>query len=148
MINDPEVRYQEMLTKIQERGKRLTSHRIALLSLISVSDGHPSAMQLYEKLRIQFPTISLATIYKTIALLKEKGEVLEIDLPSDNHYDGNKPYPHPHLICIQCNRIMDGEDMPALLTINKEITELYKFKVHSQQLIFYGVCEDCQITAD
>ncbi len=148
MINNPEQRYQEMLSKIQEKGKRLTSHRIALLNLISVSEGHPSAMQLYEKLRIRFPTISLATIYKTLALLKEKGEVLEIDLPSGNHYDGNKPYPHPHLICMRCNHIMDGEDVPALTAINQQIAEIYRFQVQSQQLIFYGVCADCLTPAD
>ena len=141
---DPEIRYQTMLAKIQEKGSRLTSHRIALLRLISISEGHPNASQLYDKLRVQFPSISLATIYKTIALLKDKGEVLEIDLPNDNHYDGNKPYPHPHLICIHCNQIMDGEDVPALQSINQEIAEKYGFQVQTQQLIFYGICSACQ----
>lgn len=140
---DPELRYQEMLSKIQEKGTRLTSHRLAFLRLISVSEGHPNATELYEKLRVQFPTISLATIYKTLALLKEKGEVWEIDLHNDNHYDGNKPYPHPHLICINCKRIMDGEDVPSLQTINEEIAEKYGFQVQKQQLIFYGVCSKC-----
>ena len=145
---DPELRYQTILAKIQEKGSRLTSHRIALLRLISVSEGHPSATQLYEKLRVQFPSISLSTIYKTLALLKDKGEVLEIDLPDDNRYDGNKPFPHPHLICIRCNRIMDGEDVPALLTINQQIADKYGFQVQSQQLIFYGVCSECQSSSD
>ena len=58
----------------------MTSHRLALLRLLAVSEGHPNATQLYQKLRLQFPTVSLATIYKTLALLKEEGEVLEIDL--------------------------------------------------------------------
>jgi len=80
---DPEIRYQSMLAKIKERGSRITSHRIALLRLISVSDGHPTAAQLYERVRVQFPTVSLVTIYKTLALLKENGEVLEIDLHTD-----------------------------------------------------------------
>ena len=145
---DPELRYWAMLSKIHEKGSRLTSHRIALLRLISVSEGHPSATQIYKQLRVQFPSISLATIYKTLALLKEKGEVLEIDLPIDNRYDGNNPFPHPHLICICCNRIMDGEEVPALLTINQQIADKYGFQVQSQQLIFYGVCSECQRTPE
>ncbi len=145
---DPELRYQTMLAKIQEKGTRLTSHRLAFLRLIAVSDGHPNALELFEKLRVQFPTISLATIYKTLALLKEKDEVLEIDLPTDNHYDGNKPYPHPHLICIQCKGIMDGEDVPSLQMINQEIAEKYGFQVQKQQLIFYGLCQNCQTVAE
>jgi Fur family transcriptional regulator, peroxide stress response regulator len=144
---DPELRYQTILAKIQEKGSRLTSHRIALLRLISVSEGHPSALELYEKLRVQFPSISLATIYKTLALLKDKGEVLEIDLPNENRYDGNKPFPHPHLICSQCKRIMDGGDVPAMQAINQQIADKYGFQVQSQQLIFYGICSDCQPTA-
>jgi Fur family transcriptional regulator, peroxide stress response regulator len=147
-MTDPELRYQTILARIQAKGSRLTSHRMALLRLISASEEHPSATQLYEKLRVQFPSISLATIYKTLALLKEKGELLEIDLPDGNHFDGNKPFPHPHLICIRCNRIMDGEDVPALLTLNQQIAEKYGFQVQSQQLIFYGVCSDCQPASD
>jgi Fur family transcriptional regulator, peroxide stress response regulator len=145
---DPELRYQAMISKIQERGSRLTSHRMALLHLIAASDGHPSAAQLYERLRAQFPSVSRATIYKTLVLLKDKGEVLELDLPSDNHYDGNKPFPHPHLICTRCNRIMDGDDVQALQGINQQIAEKYGFQVQRHQLIFYGLCPECQPPAD
>jgi Fur family peroxide stress response transcriptional regulator len=141
---DPELRYQTMLGKLQERGSRLTSHRLALLRLIAASEGHPSAIQLYEKLRVQFPTVSLATIYKTLALLKEEGEVLEIDLHNDSHYDGNKPYPHPHLICNRCGKIIDGDEALFFHTINQEIKEKYDFQVVQSQLLFYGVCRECQ----
>jgi Fur family transcriptional regulator, peroxide stress response regulator len=141
---DPELRYQAMLSKIQGKGSRLTSHRMALLRLIAVSEGHPNAAQLHQRLKMQFPSVSLATIYKTLALLKEKDEVLEIDLPDDNHYDGNKPYPHPHLICTRCNRIMDGDEVLALQNINQQIAEKYGFQVQRQHLIFYGICPECQ----
>lgn len=133
-----------MLSRIQERGCRLTSHRIVLLRLLAAAEDHPSAAQLHERLRIQFPTVSLATIYKTLALLKEEGQVLEIDLRSDSHYDGNKPYPHPHLICTRCNRIVDGDDVPALQSINQQIAEKYGFQVLHQHLVFYGICPECQ----
>lgn len=141
---DPEFRYQTMLNKLQERCCRMTSHRLALLRIMSVSEGHPNAAQLYEKLREQFPTISLATIYKTLLILKEDGQVFEIDLHNDSHYDGNKPYPHPHLICSKCGAILDGDDVSFLNAINHEIQEKYKFQVAQSQLLFYGVCQNCQ----
>ena len=62
-----------------------------------------------QKIKVQFPTMSQATVYKTLALLKEMNQVLEIDLRDDSHYDGNRPQPHPHLICMKCNKIVDGE---------------------------------------
>ena len=143
-MSDPELRYQTMLGKLQERGSRLTSHRLALLRLIATSEEHPSAIQLHEKLRVQFPTVSLATIYKTLTLLKEEEEVLEIDLHNDSHYDGNKPYPHPHLICNRCGKIIDGDETLFFHTINQEIKEKFDFQVIHSQLLFYGVCRECQ----
>ena len=143
-MSNIELRYQSLLEKLQGHGSRLTSHRLALLRLIAASENHPNAAQLYEKLCIQFPTISLATIYKTLALLKEKGEVLEIDLHNDSHYDGNKPYPHPHLICNHCGCIMDGDELNFFQTINQEIKDKYDFQVMQSQLVFFGLCHECK----
>jgi len=144
MKTDPELRYKALLSKLQERGSRLTSHRLALLRLLAVSEGHPNASQLYEKLRVQFPTVSLATIYKTLVLLKEEGEVLEIDLHDDSHYDGAKPYPHPHLICNRCGGIIDGDEAQSFSKFNEEIEEKYHFQITRPHLVFYGVCQNCR----
>jgi Fur family transcriptional regulator, peroxide stress response regulator len=143
-MTDPDLRYQTLLAILKERGSRLTSHRLALIRLLSSSEEHPNAMQLYESLRLQFPTISLATIYKTLALLKDEGQILEIDLHNDSHYDGNKPYPHPHLICTHCSRIFDGDEVAAIQKLNQEIQDRYNFQVSRHQLVFYGLCRDCQ----
>jgi Fur family peroxide stress response transcriptional regulator len=83
-----------LVTRFRERGHRLTPQRIALLRLIAASEGHPSAFGLYEQIKEQFPTTSLATVYKTLAVLKDMGEVLELGFSDDdNRYDGNRPYP-------------------------------------------------------
>jgi Fur family peroxide stress response transcriptional regulator len=111
--------------------------------LIAASDGHPSAGQLHTKIRRKFPTMSPATVYKTLSLLKEIGEVLEIDLRGDSHYDGNRPQPHPHLICIRCSRIVDGDaDLdPAVV---RKLEHVSGYKILRSQLSFYGLCPDCQ----
>ncbi len=143
-MTDPALRYQTMFDFVKQRGGRMTSHRIALLRLLAVSEGHPNASQIYEQLREQFPTISIATVYKTLALLKEEGQVLEIDLHNDSRYDGNKPYPHPHLICKQCGLIIDGDAVASLSAINQDIQEHYQFQVMQAQMVFYGLCRACQ----
>ena len=144
MKNDSDLRYQALVSKLQEHGSRLTSHRLALARLLSTSENHPNASQLYEKLRVQFPTVSLATIYKTLALLKEEGEVLEIDLHGDSHYDGAKPFPHPHLICENCGTILDGDEAQIIGKLHKEIEDKYGFQITRPQLNFYGLCSDCR----
>lgn len=147
-MTNPELRYQAILAKIQKRGGRLTSHRLALLRLLAASEGHPNAARLHELLRAQFPTISIATVYKTLAVLKEEGEVLEIELHNDRRYDGNKPHAHPHLVCTRCSRILDGDGLAALQDIEAQIARQYGFLVEREQVVFYGLCPDCQNTPE
>ena len=140
---DPEARFDELIIALKERDFRLTPQRVELVRLIASSEGHPSAAQLYARIKRQFPTMSPATVYKTLALLKDLGQVLEIDLRDDSHYDGNRPYPHPHLICVQCNKIIDGEadfDPSAI----RKLEQASGYKILRSQVSFYGLCPNCK----
>jgi Fur family peroxide stress response transcriptional regulator len=141
---DPEVRLQEMVLKLQDRGLRITPQRLAILRALAFSDGHPSVEQIYEKVRADFPTTSLATVYKNIALLKELGEALELGFADgSNRYDGNRPYPHPHLVCIRCKKIIDP-DLPSLVDLTAQLSKETGFSVVSHRLDFFGLCSACQ----
>ena len=143
-MKDPEVRFQELVTKLRERNCRLTPQRIALLRLLASSDDHPSASNLYEKIQEQFPTTSPATVYKTLALLKDMGEVFEMDVGGGhNRYDGNDPTPHPHLICVSCNTITDLE-LDVRQDLVQDVAGRYGYQIISHRLDFFGVCPKCQ----
>ena len=77
---DSDARLQELVRVLRDRGYRLTPQRMAVLSILSASEGHPSVQQIYNQVREDFPMTSLGTIYKTVTLLREMGEVLELDL--------------------------------------------------------------------
>ena len=143
-MTDPQARFEQLIAKLRTSEYRLTPQRVELIRLIATSEGHPSASELYNQIKNQFPTMSLATVYKTLDLLKELGEVLEIGLRDDSHYDGNKPYPHPHLICVKCQKIMDGELELAVKNIVQEVEQSFGFQILKHQLDFYGLCPDCQ----
>ncbi len=138
-----DVRFNQLIASLKERDFRLTPQRIELVRLIAISEGHPSANQLYERIKEKFPTMSRATVYKTLALLKEVNQVFEIDLREDSHYDGNRPEPHPHLICMKCNQIVDGE-----LSLNEEIIKNLEQKsgytILRPQISLYGLCPNCK----
>jgi Fur family peroxide stress response transcriptional regulator len=143
-VADPDVRLQELTRKLRDSGHRVTPQRMAVLKILAVSNGHPSAQQIYDQVRIDFPMTSLATIYKTLSLLKSMGEVLELGFSDDgNRFDGNKPYPHPHLVCIKCKNIIDPE-IPALEMLPQELAESTGFQIKSHRLDFYGICPRCQ----
>lgn len=141
-MTNPDVRFDELIAALKECNYRLTPQRVELVRLIAVSEGHPSANQFYEKIQKKFPTISQSTVYKTLALLKEMNQVYEIDLREDSHYDGNRPQPHPHLICMKCNKIVDGEvslDMEAI----RKVEQASGFTILRPQITLYGYCPDC-----
>ena len=140
---DNQDRFERLISRLKESDYRLTPQRVELIRLITTSNDHPSASRLYNQIKTQFPTMSLATVYKTLDLLKELGEVLEIDLRDDSHYDGNRPEPHPHLICIKCNKIIDADvSLDEKSLRNLERTSGYK--VLRPQISLYGLCLDCK----
>lgn len=137
-------RFEQMVEKLKHRDHRITPQRLAILRILSTSDRHPSAEMIYNQIKKDFPVTSFATVYKTIALAKELGEVLELEFSHDsNRYDGNKPYPHPHLICTRCKLIIDP-DLETVTYLENEIIKETGFKVTNHRLDFFGLCPDCQ----
>jgi Fur family peroxide stress response transcriptional regulator len=133
-----------MVGVLKGNGCRLTPQRLAMLRILSKSEGHPSAEQIYEQIKADYPTTSQATIYKTLSLLKSMGEVFEVTLASEgSRYDGNKPYPHPHVICTKCARIVDPE-FGDLAGISQEIARQTGYQITHEQLNFFGLCPQCQ----
>jgi len=134
----------QMLSKLKGHDFRITPQRLAVLNVLAASDGHPSVERIYDMVRVQFPTTSIATIYKTVALLKQENEVLEISFPDgSNRYDGNKPYPHPHLICMRCKKIIDP-DLSSLEDLAKEVARETGFQIATHRVDFFGLCRECQ----
>lgn len=141
---EPERRIDEMLLKLKERDFRITPQRLAILKILATSEGHPSVDDIYREVKAEFPTTSLATVYKTIALLKEINEVLELSFPGgSNRYDGNNPVPHPHAICVKCKKIMDPELM-NIDALTEEMSRKTGYKIFYHELEFFGLCPECQ----
>jgi Fur family peroxide stress response transcriptional regulator len=141
---DPQSRLDQMLAKLKTRDFRITPQRLAILKILASSDGHPSVEQIYEQVKLIFATTSLATIYKTVIMLKQLNEVLELGFPGgSNRYDGNKPYPHPHIICIRCKRITDL-DLGSMAQLAAEAAQKTGYQIMEYRLDFFGICPKCQ----
>jgi Fur family peroxide stress response transcriptional regulator len=141
---DPQARLDEMVARLREQGHRLTPQRMAALKVLATSEEHPSVEQIYERVKADFPMISLATVYKTVTLLKDMGEVLELGFSDgSNRYDGNRPYPHPHLICTECRNIVDSE-IAILSELPQEVARRTGYRIVSHRLDFFGICPQCQ----
>ena len=143
-MTNPEIRLQKMVQALRENQYRITPQRLAILKILAESKGHPSVESIFEQVRPDFPTTSLATVYKNIAVLKDLNEVLELGFSDDsNRYDGNKPYDHPHVVCTVCKKILDP-DIAALKDMTQELVQETGFAITRHRLDFFGICPQCQ----
>ena len=142
-LADDKTRFDVIIRKLRDDGHKITPQRLAIAKILAKSEGHPSVENIHGQIKKDFPTMSLATVYRNILLVKSLGEVLEIGFPDgSNRYDGNRPYPHPHVICVKCKKIIDP-DLDSLDEMKKEVAEETNFKILNHRLDFFGICSDC-----
>ncbi|MFZ7125610.1 MAG: Fur family transcriptional regulator [Desulfobacterales bacterium] len=137
-------RVRQIVDTLKANGHRVTPQRLAILKEFADSRLHPGVETVYAAVKPNFPTTSLATVYKTVALLKALGEAMEIGFgDGGNRYDVRLPEPHPHLICVECRRIIDS-DLESLSHMTERLAGKTGFRILSHRVDFYGICPDCQ----
>jgi len=143
-VQNSAERLEKMIHKLRDHDHRITPQRLAILKVLAASEGHPSVEQIYARVKTDFPTTSLATIYKNVSLMKSLGEVLELGFSDDsNRYDGNNLYPHPHLVCTHCKKIIDP-DLSMLPGLTRELVQETGFRILNHRMDFFGICPECQ----
>lgn len=121
--------------------ERITCQKKIILDYLKSVKTHPTAKEVFEAVRKKLPRVSLATVYRILKNLKEKGEILEI--PQDVfHFDGDIS-PHAHFICQRCKKIFDIFNECQKCQIIKE-QKLKVGKIKSYQIYFYGLCKNCK----
>jgi Fur family peroxide stress response transcriptional regulator len=143
-MSEQQSRLQELVDRLRDEGRRLTPQRMAVLAILAESDAHPSAQEIYQQVHTEFPMTSLATVYKTIALLKEMGQVLELGcVENGSRYDGRQPYPHPHLVCMRCCSVTDW-DVGRVGDWADQVGEQSGYQMVGHRLELFGICPKCQ----
>lgn len=127
----------------KEKKLKLTPQRLAVYNYLINTTAHPSADTIYTDIHVQYPTMSLATVYKALKTLVEVGLIQEINVGEGNfRYDANS-LPHPHLQCLKCGKVDDIMDF-TLDDLNASAQTHTDYKIVSSKVYFYGYCKDCQ----
>ena len=143
-ISGFEARLSEMKTALQTKGVSITPRRSKLLEVLLASETHPTVSEIHEGVKAYFPRTSLATIYNTIELLKETGQILEIEFSgASNRYDGRRPDSHAHLVCLNCEKI-DDMDAVELEEPLEAVSNATGYQIIRSRTDFYGICPNCQ----
>ncbi len=121
----------------------LTHQRLAVYEELSARRDHPSAESLYESLKKAYPSLSLATVYKTLQTLHEMGMVARVDSPTAQaRYDAITDT-HHHAVCAACGKIEDLFD-PRLDRL--PAPKAGGFKIEGHSVHFHGLCAKCAKT--
>ncbi len=129
---------------IRARGMRATRQRQLVLDVLQDIPGHLDAEAIHDEVKAIDPRISLATVYRTLALLKSLGLVAEHSLGEDHgHFEAAPTAPHYHFTCLKCKRVIEFE-APAVKEIVRGLTEREGLQVTETHLTLNGYCRECR----
>lgn len=140
-------KFKEML---KEKGLKVTNQRLVVLQVLAEhNDRHMTAEDIYDLVRIDYPEIGIATVYRTVQLLLDMQLVDRIELNDGcvryevgHQFSGDSKHYHHHLICKSCGKIIPFDD-DLLEELEKHIEETLGFHVLDHELKVYGKCKEC-----
>lgn len=141
----------KIVSMLGENGRRLTTQkRLVLKILFEHNKEHLTVEKLYEYAKKESSHISIATVYKTVSVLEDENILRKIRIDDKcscyELVDPDKPDEHPHCICRKCGKtigIMDNSIIRMLNTCEQSIKERYHFQIDMQDILYYGLCEEC-----
>jgi Fur family peroxide stress response transcriptional regulator len=134
-----------MVDDLREVGLRITPQRLAILKTFAGDTSHPTAQELFERLRPEFPSMSFATVYKTLDALARTGLSGTVRIGTAARFDPNTE-PHHHLVCEACGAVLDlpVRSLNAGRAATRRIARVAPgFSIRSVERIYRGTCERC-----
>lgn len=128
---------------LRRMGKRVTPQRVIILEAMREAGGHLDADEIYRLARRKAPRLSLSTVYRTLAVLKEAGVVEELHLGEEHHHYEIKGEGHHHLICRGCGKVVEFE-CPFSEELIRDLSKEYNFEITGIHLVLMGYCAQCR----
>ena len=126
-----------------ERNSKQYAKRSAILTCLRNTHTHPSSESVHQLLQAEHPDISLATVYRNLALFKSQGIIQSLGtVDGIERFDANTA-PHVHFICTSCHAILDLPQIDVPQQLRGMVEQQCGGKVSECQLSFTGVCQSC-----
>ena len=133
----------DIISVFKDKKLKLTPQRLAVFQYLTSTNEHPSAEVIYKALQPTYPTMSLATVYKTLNTLVEIGLIQELNVGEGNfRYDATITE-HGHIQCLECGKVDDLYEVD-FSNLNSLVESSSNYKIKYNKLFFYGVCSNCQ----
>ena len=140
---DVDARIQEFCILCKEHDLKVTHQRIEIYRALLESEDHPTAEDIYNRIRDKIPMVSVDTIYRTLALFEDHKLISRVQCLSDKgRFDKNLDK-HHHFICVQCKTVFDFY-WPEFEKISIPKSAKEYGKVFNEKVELLGVCNECQ----
>lgn len=138
----------EMVTRVlRDNGFKVTPQRLAVYEALNSTTSHPNAEMLYQMLQPDYPTMSLATVYKTMDIFAELGLVQVLNVGEDSYRYDAEISAHSHIRCVDCNRVDDVFEVQDEALMDSVRTKS-GYSLTGRQLYFFGRCPACRKLAE
>jgi len=124
---------------------KTTKQKEAILSAVRAMHNHPTADEIYSRLRIEHPQISLGTVYRNLNNFAQEGEILKIPIMGGKDRFDFKTDAHEHMLCDNCNKVFDVE---VDVEIKLAETGANDPRLNGYTLVLHGLCPDCSSAKD
>ena len=143
-----DINIDDIKEKLKKKGYKLTTQRRAILdSIVSNRGNHLSSEEIYDIVKLKYPEIGLATVYRTLQLLEQINVISKVNFDDGcSRYELNtnsKDHHHHHLICLGCGKVMEVK-LDLLENLEHEIEKEGKFKIVDHNVKFFGYCSKCK----
>jgi Fur family ferric uptake transcriptional regulator len=133
---------------LNRAGKRLTAQRRLILEVLKEGEGHLDAEMVHDRVKARDPRISLATVYRTLAVFQEMGLVEQHRLGEDHsHYEEARGGPHYHFTCLGCGDVIEFE-APEVTRVARRLGKEKSVQITEAHLSLAGYCARCQSKAE
>jgi len=123
-------------------GQRHTRQRDRIFQVIRDAQGPLTVPEIHDRAQQQIPGLGIATVYRTLNLLQEGGQVSTVILPSgETRYEMSDLGHHHHFQCRVCQEVFDFDACPVSVPDGSALGA--GFTVESHELTLYGVCAEC-----
>lgn len=121
---------------------KYSRQREVIKDFLCTRKDHPTADIVYMNVRLQYPNISLGTVYRNLTLLSDMGEILRLRVGDGvDHFDADTS-PHNHFVCTKCGSVIDLE-MENIDYITEIAAKNFNGRIEGHTTYFYGICGDC-----
>ena len=134
----------DLIADLKSNKLKVTPQRLAIYSYLCSTKEHPSAETIYSGLKGDYPNMSLATVYKTVASLKNAGLILELNVGEDSFRYDACTRPHAHVVCKKCHRVADYMGNPLSADALSAVEGETGYSIESAGVYFFVLCDACK----